>query len=67
MNSTTIKGTIDEAVGKAKQEAGKLTGDGKTQLEGIIQETKGKLENAWGQATDAVHNATEKTGKLAGK
>ncbi len=59
MNKDRVKGTIDEAVGSAKRKAGELAGSTQLQAEGIAQQLKGKLENAWGQAKDAVHEANE--------
>ena len=44
-------------VGTAKQKAGSLTGNTKLQVEGAVQQVKGKLETAWGKTKDAVHDA----------
>jgi uncharacterized protein YjbJ (UPF0337 family) len=60
MNNSKVKGTTDELLGSAKQEVGKLTGDSTLQVEGIIQQAKGNLENAWGNAKDVVNEANEK-------
>jgi uncharacterized protein YjbJ (UPF0337 family) len=57
MNKDRVKGTIDEAVGSAKRKAGEWAGDGELQIEGMAQQVKGKLENAWGKAVDVVHEA----------
>ena len=57
MNKDRVKGTIDEAVGSAKRKAGEWAGDGQLQVEGMVQQVKGKLENAWGKAKDAVEEA----------
>jgi len=59
MNKDRVKGTIDELVGSAKQKAGELTGDTQLQVEGAVQQVKGKVENAWGKAKDVVHAANE--------
>ena len=61
MNKNRIKGTIDEVVGSAKRKAGELTGDTKLQVEGMAQQVKGKVENAWGKTKDTVRDATENT------
>ena len=44
MGATTdkIKGTANEAIGKAKQGIGEATGSDRLQGEGVIQEVKGK-------------------------
>jgi uncharacterized protein YjbJ (UPF0337 family) len=59
MNKDRVKGTIDEAVGSAKRKAGEWAGDGQLQIEGMVQQVKGKLENAWGKAKDAVDDANK--------
>jgi uncharacterized protein YjbJ (UPF0337 family) len=59
MNSDRIKGTVDEAAGLAKRKAGELTGSTKLEVEGMVQQVKGKVENAWGKAREAVHDANE--------
>jgi uncharacterized protein YjbJ (UPF0337 family) len=66
MNKHRMKGTIDEAVGSAKRKAGKLTGNTRLQVEGVVQQVKGTAENAWGKAKDAAHesNVTPKKTKV---
>jgi uncharacterized protein YjbJ (UPF0337 family) len=61
MNKDQMKGTIDEVVGSAKRKAGELTGNTKLQVEGMAQQVKGKVENAWGKTKDGVRNAMENT------
>jgi uncharacterized protein YjbJ (UPF0337 family) len=56
-----MKGTIDEVVGSAKRKAGELTGDTKLQVEGMAQQVKGKVENAWGKTKEAVCDVLENT------
>jgi uncharacterized protein YjbJ (UPF0337 family) len=58
MNSDNIKGTIDDAAGRAKRQVGEWTGDTKTQADGAAQQVKGKVEKAVGNVRDAVNNAT---------
>jgi uncharacterized protein YjbJ (UPF0337 family) len=60
MNSDNIKGTIDDAAGRAKRQVGEWTGDTKTQAEGAAQQVKGKAEKVVGNVRDAVNNATDK-------
>jgi len=57
MNKDRVKGAIDQAVGSAKRKAGEWAGDGELQIEGMVQQVKGKLENAWGKTKDAVEEA----------
>ena len=48
MDKDRVKGTIDELVGSAKQKVGEMIGDSELQVDGIVQQTKGNLENALG-------------------
>jgi uncharacterized protein YjbJ (UPF0337 family) len=59
MDKNRVKGTIDEAVGSAKSQDGKLTGNTRIQVEGAVQQIKGKVENAWGKAKDEVRKGNE--------
>jgi uncharacterized protein YjbJ (UPF0337 family) len=60
MNKDTVKGTIDDAAGGAKRKVGEWTGDTQTQAEGAAQQVKGKVEKAWGNTKDAVHDMKKK-------
>ena len=57
MDKNRVKGTIDEVVGSAKRHVGNLTGDIRTEVEGAVQQVKGKVENAWGKTKDAARDA----------
>ena len=59
MNSARVKGTFDEVAGSAKRKAGGLTGNTQLEIEGMVQQVKGKVENAWGKAKDVVREANE--------
>ena len=61
MNSDEIKGTIDDAAGRAKRQVGEWTGDTKTQAEGAAQQVKGKAEKVVGNVRDAVNDATNRS------
>ncbi len=56
MNKDNVKGTIDDAAGRAKRQVGEWTGDTKTQVDGAAQQVKGKVEKAWGNVKDAAHD-----------
>ena len=60
MNDDKIKGTIDDAAGRAKRQVGEWTGDTKTQVDGAAQQVKGKAEKAVGNIRDAVKDATNR-------
>jgi uncharacterized protein YjbJ (UPF0337 family) len=57
MNKDTVKGTVDDAAGRATRQVGEWTGDTKTQVEGAGQQIKGKAEKAWGNVKDAAKDA----------
>lgn len=61
MNKDQVNGLIDEATGSAKRKAGELTDNPKLQVEGMIQQVKGKAEGAWGKAKEAVQGAMKDT------
>ena len=58
MDKDKIKGAIDDAAGRVKRQVGKWTGDTNAQAEGAAQQVKGKVQNAWGKAKDAVRDAS---------
>jgi uncharacterized protein YjbJ (UPF0337 family) len=57
MNKERVKGKIDEILGSAKRETGAMCGDLPLQVEGIVQEVKGEIEQTWGKVKDAVQEA----------
>ena len=69
MGSTAdnIKGTTNEAIGKAKQGIGEAAGSDRLQGEGAIQEVKGKGQKAVGDAKEATKDAANKAAAAANK
>ena len=61
MNSDDVKGTIDDAAGRAKRQVGEWTGDTQTQVDGAAQQVKGKAEKAVGNVRDAINDATDRS------
>ena len=57
MDKDRVVGTINDVVGGAKRKGGNLTGDTRTQVDGAVQQVKGKVQNSWGQAKDAARDA----------
>jgi uncharacterized protein YjbJ (UPF0337 family) len=49
-----VKGSAEQAKGKAKEWAGKVTGDAKMESEGKSDQVKGKIQNTVGGLKDAV-------------
>ena len=56
MNEQRVQGAVDEVVGGAKRHIGNLTGDTRTEVEGGVQQVKGKIETAVGKVKDAVRD-----------
>src|SRR6476659_1730536 len=65
MGSTTdkIKGTANEAIGKAKQGLGEATGNERLEGEGVIQEVKGKGQKAVGDAKEVTKDAINRAAR----
>ena len=58
MDKDKVKGTMDDAVGRAKRQIGEWTDDPNKQAEGTAQQIKGKVEKISGNVKDAVRDAT---------
>ena len=54
MDKDMIKGSAEQAKGKVKEWAGKITGDSKTEAEGKADQVKGKIQNTIGGLKDTV-------------
>jgi uncharacterized protein YjbJ (UPF0337 family) len=69
MGSTAdkIKGTTNEAIGKAKQGVGRATGSDRLEGEGTVQEIKGKGQKAVGGAKQATKQAVNNAAAAANK
>ena len=50
-------GTFDRIAGKAKEAAGKVTGNKETETEGKLQQAEGKIKEVAEDATDANRGA----------
>ena len=59
MNKDRIEGSVEQAKGKVKEVAGKVTGDSKLENEGKAQQVAGKVQNTVGGIKDAVKEAVE--------
>ena len=49
----------DRVAGSAKKAIGKVTGDSKTQAEGVAKKTIGRTQNAGGGTKDTLRKATK--------
>ena len=54
MDKDRIKGAVEQAKGKVKEQAGKLTGDKKLETEGKID--AGKVQNTIGGIKDSLRD-----------
>lgn len=59
MNKDRVEGSFEQAKGKAKEVAGKVTGDSKLEGEGKAQQVAGKVQNAVGGIKDTVKEALD--------
>ncbi len=57
MNKDRIQGSAEQAKGKVKEVAGKITGDSKLETEGKTDQVAGKVQNTVGGIKDAVKEA----------
>jgi uncharacterized protein YjbJ (UPF0337 family) len=60
MDKDRIEGAAKQAKGAIKEAVGKLTGDRKTQAEGVAEKAAGRLQNSVGGAKDAAREALKK-------
>ena len=54
MDSDRVKGSATNVGGKIKEGAGKVTGDDKLRSDGVLDQVKGKVQNAVGGIKDAL-------------
>jgi uncharacterized protein YjbJ (UPF0337 family) len=59
MDKDRIKGKIEDIAGQAKRKVGEITGDRKTEAEGLAEQAKGKAHQAVGKAKDAVRETAD--------
>jgi uncharacterized protein YjbJ (UPF0337 family) len=59
MDKDRIQGSAEQAKGKVKEIAGKMTGDTKLESEGKAQKAAGKIQNTIGGMKDAVKEALD--------
>lgn len=59
MSEDKLSSKFDQAKGALKEGFGKLTGDAKTEAEGLVEKTAGKAKELAEDAKDAVEGAVE--------
>jgi uncharacterized protein YjbJ (UPF0337 family) len=65
MDEHRVTGTANNMGGKVEHGFGRVTGDTKTQVEGMIDQAQGTAEKFYGQAKDAASDAAEGVRKTA--
>ncbi len=60
MSNEHVKGAAEKAGGKIKEAAGHLTGNKELENEGKVDQVKGAVHNAAGNAKDAVRQTFKK-------
>jgi uncharacterized protein YjbJ (UPF0337 family) len=60
MDKDRIKGSAEQAKGKVKEVAGKLTGDEKMKTEGQADQIKGKIQNTVGGIKDSIREGSKR-------
>ena len=61
MDKDRVKGIVQQATGKIKEDAGKLLGDEKLKAEGKMDQVEGKVRNAVGGLKDAARDADKRS------
>ena len=59
MDENRISGTATDLKGQVKEGLGKVTGDTKTQAEGMADQASGTAQRALGQARDSLRDAAD--------
>jgi uncharacterized protein YjbJ (UPF0337 family) len=67
MNEQHAKGVADRVAGKIKEFAGRVTGNKKLETEGKVDQVKGAIHNAAGDAKDAGKKAIDTLKKSPSK
>jgi uncharacterized protein YjbJ (UPF0337 family) len=60
MDKDRIDGAAKQVKGSIKEAVGKVTGDKKTQAEGVAEKAAGKVQNSVGGAKDAARETLKK-------
>jgi uncharacterized protein YjbJ (UPF0337 family) len=67
MDNEHIKGAVDIVVGNTKEVVGHVAGDRKLEIEGKVDQAKGAIHNALGNAKDAGKKAIDSVTSAPGK
>jgi uncharacterized protein YjbJ (UPF0337 family) len=65
MNEDRVAGTATNLGGKVQQGIGRVTGDTKSQVEGVVNQAAGAAQDLYGQAKDTASDAAQAVRKGA--
>ena len=65
MDEHRVTGAARNAGGRIEEGLGRVAGDPKSQVRGVLDQAQGTAENLYGQAKDAASSATESVRKTA--
>jgi uncharacterized protein YjbJ (UPF0337 family) len=65
MNEDRVAGTVRNLGGKAQEGFGRVTGDAKSQAEGMVNQAVGTAQDLYGQAKDSAVDAAQSVKKTA--
>lgn len=60
MNKDQVEGRLEEAKGKVKEVAGKVTGNEKLRAEGQVDQLAGKAQKHYGDGKEKLKDAAER-------
>jgi uncharacterized protein YjbJ (UPF0337 family) len=60
MNKDQVKGSLKDAAGKVQEKAGEIVGSTEQQAKGIAKQVEGKTQKGYGDAKEAVKDATKR-------
>jgi uncharacterized protein YjbJ (UPF0337 family) len=59
MNQDSVVGSAKTVGGKVQEGVGRVTGDTKTQVEGVVNQAAGAAQDLYGQAKESASDAAE--------
>lgn len=62
MNKDQVKGRLKETVGKLKEAAGQVAGNGDLEAEGTVDQLVGKVQAGYGDLKEDIKEEIKKTG-----
>jgi uncharacterized protein YjbJ (UPF0337 family) len=65
MDEHRVTGTVRNVGGKVEEGFGRVTGDTKSQFQGVVDQAQGAAEKFYGQAKDAASDAADGVRKTA--